>query len=60
MDERYWLLPQVAAANLGVPELKVHRMIADGELRTVFLRGAVRVSRVEIERRLGPSPGERD
>ncbi|WP_018189490.1 MULTISPECIES: excisionase family DNA-binding protein [unclassified Leifsonia] len=58
MDERDWLLPQVAAERLGVPELKVHRLIADGTLRTVFFRGAVRVSRSEIDLLRSDGEGE--
>ena len=55
MDERDWLLPQVAAERLGVPEVEVHRLIERGELRTVYLRAAVRVSREEIDQRLHQS-----
>ena len=52
MDEPERLLPQMAAAYLGIPELAVHQLIAEGELRTVFFRGVVRVPVYELRRYL--------
>ncbi|WP_374008387.1 hypothetical protein [Leifsonia sp. LS-T14] len=50
MDEPDQLLPQKAAMYLGIPELALHQLIAEGKIRTVFFRGVVRVPVYELER----------
>lgn len=52
MDETERLLPQAAATYLGIPELAVHQLIAEGALRTVFFRGVARVPIYELKRYL--------
>ena len=42
----------MAAAYLGIPELAVHQLIAEGALRTVFFRGVARVPVYELRRYL--------
>lgn len=39
-----------AAEELGVSAKTVYRMLADGELAEVRVRGAIRISRLELDR----------
>lgn len=50
MDEPELLLPQRAAAYLGIPELVLHQLIAARKVRTVLFRGVARVPVYELER----------
>ncbi|SEB07481.1 hypothetical protein [Leifsonia sp. 21MFCrub1.1] len=56
MDEPELLLPEKAAAYLGIPELTLHQLIAAGTIRTVFYRGVARVAVYELNRYLAHQP----
>lgn len=58
MDEPVLLLPQKAAAYLGISELAVHRLIAAGKIRTVFFRGVVRLPVYELDKYRESEPAD--
>lgn len=60
MDDPDFFLPAAAALRAGVPELRIHAAIRNGEMRTVLYRGQVRIpaaSLSEFVQRLGVADG---
>lgn len=56
MDDPDFFLPAAAALRAGVPELRIHAAIRNGEVRTVLYRGEVRIpaeSLADLLQRLG-------
>lgn len=56
MDDPDFFLPAAAALRAGVPELRIHAAIRNGEVRSVLYRGEVRIpseSLADLLQRLG-------